>query len=89
MNPDWLAEGLCPTHGTPLDRMPEYGRCDECGLGFSLTPDAISVHLLRRTPEDRNTRSNGTSRPNRGPSSTTTLDEPHGRNYSHVVNGGT
>ncbi len=48
MNPNWLAEGLCPTHGTPLERMSDHGWCEECGLGFSLAPDAITLHLRLR-----------------------------------------
>lgn len=51
VHPSWLAEGLCPIHRSPLERMPEYGWCEECGLGYSLTPDAINLHLRRR--EDR------------------------------------
>jgi hypothetical protein len=43
-----IAEGICPVHDTPLIRMKDCGACRECGTGWSLTPDTVSVHLIRR-----------------------------------------
>lgn len=40
-----IAEGLCPKHGTALDRRDDCGWCDACGTGWSLVGDTIGVHF--------------------------------------------
>lgn len=34
-----VREGLCPNHGTPLERRDEYGWCAECDNGWSCEGD--------------------------------------------------
>lgn len=48
-----IIEGICPTHGTPLERIDGYGWCALCGLGHSYTtdPDGVpswNLHLRPR-----------------------------------------
>jgi hypothetical protein len=44
--PDYsrLREGLCPVHGTPLDRRDDHGWCDECDCGWSLDSNKVRRH---------------------------------------------
>lgn len=46
-----LREGLCPQpdHRVPLERRDDYGWCEECELGWSLTPDAVYMHVAVKT----------------------------------------
>ena len=51
--PDYsrLREGLCPVHGTPLDRRDDHGWCDECDCGWSLDANKIKVHITPKIPD--------------------------------------
>jgi hypothetical protein len=40
-----LREGLCPVHGSLLDRREDHGWCEECKCGWSMTPDEITVQF--------------------------------------------
>ncbi|WCO67891.1 hypothetical protein PO878_04030 [Iamia majanohamensis] len=40
-----LAEGLCPTHLTPLERRDDYGWCEDCGYGHSLHGGQHTAHV--------------------------------------------
>jgi hypothetical protein len=53
--PDYsrLREGLCPRHGTPLERRDDHGWCDECSVGWSMTSDTTSVYLDIRARRKR------------------------------------
>lgn len=40
-----LREGLCPIHGTVLERREDQGWCEECSMGWSMTPETITAHV--------------------------------------------
>lgn len=39
-----IIEGICPTHATPLERRRDCGWCVECGCGYSLGPEHLTLH---------------------------------------------
>ena len=51
-----ILEGVCPEHGTPLDRRDDCGWCDECGVGYSMQSDddgngTMALHMELNIPD--------------------------------------
>lgn len=44
-----LREGLCPFCNVALVRLDDCGECPDCGAGWSLVGDTISLHLVANT----------------------------------------
>lgn len=40
-----ITEGLCPIHGTPLERREACGWCHDCDNGYSLSNNTMSLHF--------------------------------------------
>lgn len=55
MSPDYnrIREGVCPEHGTPLERRDDHGWCGICRTGWSITPDTVNVHIVIAEPVGR------------------------------------
>lgn len=44
---DRIAEGLCPDHGTPLERREDFGWCEACQAGWRMTQDTVGASFYR------------------------------------------